>query len=603
MAWGVFYRPPESSFVREYPVDVHPLIYPPSQPPQFRRPLAQTVLNDPAFSSDPRSHPHFPLADARSYKELPPKPPRSTPSVHDPSARENITCLTSPAFPQHSTTLHHRLSPLALSVSLEHDPHEPILTSSTVSPTTSTSSSPSEIPRTHISSTLPGIMPNFRPPQYTKFPSSNISQPLGDHPRMPYTISTPAVQQHVVPRLASAPNRTDSAPDLPATKKQSKIKNLVRRLTKRDNLDRIDELDETDPFGLGFHHSGPYEAITNNLAKLVLPHNGVNDPAGRMHGSKRKGNHTCTPHPAYTAINDPFTEADNTSDGDSAHNVQVETVPIAERRYYDPATNNIQPDHIGAQILRDQSADPIESHPPTNQDFTSPPAPRVHYFGDIIPQESDIAPSHISSVSASYVPYRGQSTTRFPSNYREPGACTPSPPPSPRPPPSDTPYLISQPIRPLADSPPRQVLPPKSVRSLDMPRNHSGYGKPPRVQHLPKRLVMPAPLQPQLQPYPAPPAPPRQLRYAFPKASDEVHPARWLVDATVETPVTNRGRKLLRKRSASLPRNIHLPVQSSIPRTGPGLATGNSPPTTAFEAKRAQQGTRGRRLSKRKIDI
>jgi hypothetical protein len=27
-------------------------------------------------------------------------------------------------------------------------------------------------------------------------------------------------------------------------------------------LDRIDELDETDPFGTGLHHKGPYEAIS-----------------------------------------------------------------------------------------------------------------------------------------------------------------------------------------------------------------------------------------------------------------------------------------------------------------------------------------------------
>lgn len=622
MAWGAFYRPSDASFVGEHIANVYPSArlppwsnrYPPSRPPsppppppkkpipQFRRPLAQTVFNDPAFSSDPRSHPHFDVADARSYKDLPPRPPRRSPSMYDPAAQENITWPAPAVLPHHPMTVDRRLSPLALSVSLEH---EPILTSSgssTVSSATSNSSSPTQTPGIHTTSPVSRTMPHsFRPTPYAKFPPSAPAQaPDENRPRMPYTMSTPDVRP---PRPPPPPPRVSSAPDLPVTRKRSdKIKNFVRRLTKRDNLDRIDELDETDPFGLGFHHSGPYEAITNNLAKLGPLDSAADDLTGRMNPSKRKVNRASAPPPGRAAINDSslpadiFAEADNTSNESSAHNVQVERVPIPGRRYCDPAASNIRPDHIGTQILRDQ---PLGSYPPDNRDFPSQPALRVHYFGDTIPHVPGVAPSHMNSVSAPYVP-NGGIQTGFPPNYREPGWHTPSPPP-----PSDIPHLISQPGRPLGDSPPRQAPPHRSARSLDIPRIHNGQtansdSKPPRVQHLPRRLVMPAPLQPQSQSQP-PPAPPRQLRYAFPNVDDQVHVGRRTVDVTTEMPGVNRGRKLLRKRSASL---SGLPVQPSIPRSGGSLMMRKNPSITALEGERTQQGTgRRRRLSKRRVDI
>jgi len=38
-----------------------------------------------------------------------------------------------------------------------------------------------------------------------------------------------------------------------------------RRL--RQDLDRIDELDETNPFGQAIHHGGPYEAVSRIVQK------------------------------------------------------------------------------------------------------------------------------------------------------------------------------------------------------------------------------------------------------------------------------------------------------------------------------------------------
>jgi hypothetical protein len=43
----------------------------------------------------------------------------------------------------------------------------------------------------------------------------------------------------------------------------------------RQELDRIDELDETNPFGPAIHHGGPYEAISRIVQKgSVLERNG-----------------------------------------------------------------------------------------------------------------------------------------------------------------------------------------------------------------------------------------------------------------------------------------------------------------------------------------
>lgn len=61
------------------------------------------------------------------------------------------------------------------------------------------------------------------------------------------------------------------------------MKALVRRLTSLHNLDRIDELDETDPFGGSYHHDGPYEAIGGNLAQPSL-----HDRGGSHHSKRRE---------------------------------------------------------------------------------------------------------------------------------------------------------------------------------------------------------------------------------------------------------------------------------------------------------------------------
>jgi hypothetical protein len=68
------------------------------------------------------------------------------------------------------------------------------------------------------------------------------------------------------------------------------MKAFVRRLTTRHNLDRIDELDETDPFGGSYHHGGPYEAIGTSLPHPTLPRMSSNAAPrkGNIHPSRRE---------------------------------------------------------------------------------------------------------------------------------------------------------------------------------------------------------------------------------------------------------------------------------------------------------------------------
>jgi hypothetical protein len=74
------------------------------------------------------------------------------------------------------------------------------------------------------------------------------------------------------------------------------MKNFIRRFTSSRALDRIDEMDETDPFGAGWHHGGPYEAIGSNLAQLGPAHmyNDIDVLRGDFHTkSKREVGWTC----------------------------------------------------------------------------------------------------------------------------------------------------------------------------------------------------------------------------------------------------------------------------------------------------------------------
>jgi hypothetical protein len=285
-------------------------------PPSFSRPLSKTILNDPAFSSDPRVHPHFPLVSPTFYKELPSKSPlmavnnlsqtsETTPSDISPH-QEVLSPTEGPDCGSHSPGSEeaHPSTTASTSVSLDSDSHTALsaFTSPTVSSATSHSHS-LDYPKTpRVVSPLQLSFP-FSASPASSSPSHDPESSPAMYPRpsnrpTPTRIATAPEQRERVVKPTTA--RSDSAPvhadgsNRPTGKRR--MKNFIRRFTSSRALDRIDEMDETDPFGAGWHHGGPYEAIGSNLAQLGPAHmyNDIDVLRGDFHTkSKREVGWTC----------------------------------------------------------------------------------------------------------------------------------------------------------------------------------------------------------------------------------------------------------------------------------------------------------------------
>lgn len=635
MAWGVFYRPQGSTwegcpaipvnsqaqqhpggFIKEYsyrPAGIlsasgptHIPQHPPQKPvvPRFRTPLSEALLDDPAFSADPRSHPHFPLTNTRSYKALPAKSPRSsvlpvpTLSGHD---------IKHPTTPAPARTAERP-------VSLEHEFRTPKFVASTPLTVSSTASIRPSLLQAQGSCTTTSSVSrtstSLDPPPYSKsLPNhSTSSGPLlsgTERPPISYTMSSKTIQPRMRSQPKVTPTRAGTASDFPRIlTNKGRIKNLVRRLTKRYQLDRIDELDETDPFGIGFHHSGPYEAIANNLAKETsrLPHDGTDKlTGGRNYNMKFENDNTNTPHSVTgpSMGNQIATDDDRTVFEASTHQVvEARTISVAPRQ----TARMIPSDYTKPRLLPNQMGHSPELYPVVNQSSPSAPAPRVHHFGDTIPRIPGKQTPHISSPFTPYVPDKVQ----FTSHSHELVQPNPSPSRSSELLPG-TDHMAPQATqsdagRPAADLHPLHAPLPKSAsfsRSAPAGTAYS-HDKPPRVHHLPKRLVMPAPLHnPQAREFPSRPPHPGPNRDGRSAIDHRITGG----DPVSASSRTNQTQKLRRKKSSSLPSSVPLPLHPSTYQSGVGQTMGSKPSSAAVEGQRIHQGTRRRRLSKRKVDV
>ncbi|KAH7930527.1 hypothetical protein BV22DRAFT_1028250 [Leucogyrophana mollusca] len=716
MAWGVFFRHPQQStwedaptaahderslaFIRQYNVQgssperamsssaPHQYPYPShivpqgswnaglaqsppssnwSMPsPQFKKPLSTSVLHDPAFSPDPRAHPHFPLTDAASYKELPFKSPLI--DVHDladPSSATpfndtlhhgNMHQLNGPVAVPHYAREERHPSPPASSSSESSESETPTMLTPFTSPTVSSSSS-------HVHS--PVHAQNFRPPSPVA-PLSPSPPPLSasnrppvkdgkdgaitstEHyrPTMLRNESTPEARdrpQHPVPaRSKTAPTHADGS-NRPSGKRR--VKNFVRRIANFGSLDRIDELDETDPFGGSWHHGGPYEAIGSNLAELGPAHmyNDVSVLRGDMYRSKRENDISraipkqVRDKPAR--VRSMPVQSNNGTSLNLApgqilrhmptYDEQLSTLnrPQAEMMIPSPnlfrrkpVSDGSRSDHHRTQSLphrpnpsfgemADSSDNPRPEHPRREN---IPPASRHHPSGDdhqmnsldqgVLPVHGDPTQHRRRPVSSVVAPT---------SQNHLPRDMSPS-----RHAPTEMRHFI--PSSEQAQSAERQVsnqVPQtprhNSTRSLDSSRTHtttstqsSSQGSsqtqysqpPPRNHHLPKRLVMPALLQPQ--------PPPPQHQYPFSQGPPEPY-------AYIEIPLSpprgkeppmmyTESRRLLRKKTAVFPANVPLPLH--VPSNQAQPVPMAIYPSKAVEVEKTKEGAHRRRLSKRKND-
>ncbi|THH02554.1 hypothetical protein EW026_g270 [Hermanssonia centrifuga] len=91
----------------------------------------------------------------------------------------------------------------------------------------------------------------------TAFPTAPVRPPLATNTSAPELRPAPA--RDVPVRSATTPAKAPQP--LPETIKMQRSRSRKTSISAPRDLDKIDELDETDPLGLAWHHESPYEAI------------------------------------------------------------------------------------------------------------------------------------------------------------------------------------------------------------------------------------------------------------------------------------------------------------------------------------------------------
>jgi hypothetical protein len=127
----------------------------------------------------------------------------------------------------------------------------------------------------------PGALLPNPPPSYQESiidDSEHKQQP----PATTRGVSAPELY-HAPPIPAQLP-RALTAPIHDAATLQRRETSAVRNPPRARELDRIDELDETDPFGSAIHHKGPYEAINAILGGGANGGMKANEPYGSTLG-------------------------------------------------------------------------------------------------------------------------------------------------------------------------------------------------------------------------------------------------------------------------------------------------------------------------------
>lgn len=603
--------------------------------PSFSRPLSETILNDPAFSSDPRVHPHFPLVSPTFYKELPSKSPlmvinnlsqtsQTTPSDISPH-QEVLSLMESPDFVSHSSGSEedHPSTTASTSVSLDSDSHTALsaFTSPTVSSATSHSHS-LDYPKT----------PRVVSPLQLSFPFSASPAPSSPamyppHSNRPTPTRTATAPEQREKALKPATARSDSAPvhadgsNRPTGR--HRMKNFIRRFTSSRALDRIDEMDETDPSGAGWHHGGPYEAIGSNLAQLGPAHmyNDIDVLRGDFHTKSKRENaprHVRIQKvPRLPPVGPGVTRPLNFVPGQIIPSGII--TPPLHATQANTVIPNPDPCNLGSGWL--ESSHPRYSHPPEMPPSRSSPcapasksASRIHRFGDDIPHiprrpaHDELAPYPLHQIHSAPGLLPGNNERYLETQSQARGdvnqAVPFSSPPIVEPPDGqaiDLANIIPRHRRThsLDSSLTRTTT---STQSISRTQNSL---QPPRNHHLPKRLVMPALLQPPQPPHLQQHQPldiyPRADSYDPYPYPDPFPPTKGY---THEPPAMyHQGRKLLRKKTAVFPGNIPLPTHA------PGAHTDPNPPLTKHsslsitDTGKVKEVVHRRRLSKRKHDI
>ena len=259
------------------------------------KPVAPSLLSDPAFSTDPSAHPY---AVRTSHEPWLSSPPAGHPKLKSKSRRrrsgddsasdsepfhiipppnspvnfglQNTTPFSVPQRVVTETVGPHSQSTSALTTAAE--PLSARQSHPNLSPAPITTAPPPATPRRRRI-TLMTILKR----RATQQPQSTAS--ANSVPRKALNSSKSLSNKSDVTRTLAQPNRMsnegfppnpvtlgNSVPSMPSTIHPTPTQRVVDIPANRlENLDRIDELDETNPWGIGFHHGGPYEAAVEAI--------------------------------------------------------------------------------------------------------------------------------------------------------------------------------------------------------------------------------------------------------------------------------------------------------------------------------------------------
>ncbi|KAI0639645.1 hypothetical protein C8Q77DRAFT_1152609 [Trametes polyzona] len=448
-------------------------------PPPISRASASTYSQ--SFREDPRqtaSGPYASASTAARQRELwqPPPPYTDSESGSSSSSSPQTPASSSSHLPREAQRSTSSLPPASAYAS--EKPSAPRTPPSAASQTpsnaqvppsaTSRGSPPAESKTSTVQSTA--VRPPINP-RNASAPELQPPPPPTDVPPRPSTVPIPAPSSHPV-----------SAPV--AQRKRSKNPSIA---TAPRDLDRIDELDESDPLGFAWHHDGPYEAIAKAAPVLY--------PEQSLAGQKR------TEPPKRKPVQ--YDSVD---------------VGVAPGQIF-PSNSQYQPP-TAAQLQQRADARGPENLPPGSPSPSSPlmQVPvrrRVPPSGELPSTPLQYSNLHMGPTQAQQQGSRPQHQPPPPvqtQRSRHEEAPQPSPPlPNPY---SPAESQFPSGVQDQRNSPPRQhttsTSPSRSEppSSNAMPRpditlppqqsNKSSSSFLPR--HLPKKLVMPAPLQPLQQP-------------------------------------------------------------------------------------------------------
>ncbi|KAF8167716.1 hypothetical protein B0H34DRAFT_803851 [Crassisporium funariophilum] len=270
--------------------------------------ISPSLLSDPAFSADPHSHPYFVTSHDPPWFSPPPlghpvlknkhrthlatadghitsadfhliQPPNSPVS---PIAFTGSKGLPHFSVPEPPSVLHNQLSTskgIERLTAPSSQTHNSTSSSTLGAPELPTPPPPVEQIRKRMNffsrrkSVQPSVPVKPKPVLISKKGQrrSEIIAPIPPHdvteqfrPAAPRQASAPEVAQNVDRVVLPARSVTDGPPSGFTAPKRLAADGHSGRI---QDLDKIDELDETNPWGIALHHGGPYEAAAQALKK------------------------------------------------------------------------------------------------------------------------------------------------------------------------------------------------------------------------------------------------------------------------------------------------------------------------------------------------